>query len=73
MERAVNILKGILAAALDSDADEEVIADLRHAIMVLNKNLFHQKIKNIINRLAHTLRYSVGFIVLFADTSDISE
>lgn len=45
MERAVNILKGILAAALDSDADEEVIADLRHAIMVLNKNLFHQKIK----------------------------
>lgn len=45
MELAVNILKAELADALDSGADEELVADLRQAIMVLNKNLFHQKIK----------------------------
>jgi hypothetical protein len=44
MELAVNILKLELADALDSGEEGELVADLRQAIMVLNKNLFHQKI-----------------------------
>lgn len=44
METAVNILQWELQDAISAGASEEYVTDLRQAIMVLNKNLFHQKI-----------------------------
>ena len=44
METAVGILKWELQDAIGAGASDEYIQDVRQAIMVLNKNLFHQKI-----------------------------
>lgn len=45
MELAVKLLQFELADVLaHGDASDEEVAGLRQAIMVLNKNLFHQKI-----------------------------
>ncbi len=44
METAVNILKWELQDAIRAGATEEYVADLRSAIMLLNRNLFHLKI-----------------------------
>lgn len=44
MEFAVNILEFELQDAIAAGASEEYITGIRQAIMVLNKNLFHQKI-----------------------------
>jgi hypothetical protein len=44
MEIAVKILQWELQDALSAEAEQGYVDSLRHAIMVLNKNLFHQKI-----------------------------
>ncbi len=44
MDSAVNILKWELQDALAAGADKEYLYNLRRAIMIINKNLFHQKI-----------------------------
>lgn len=46
MQHAVDVLKWELQDALDGGdlSDQEVITGLRQGIMVLNANLFHQKI-----------------------------
>jgi len=44
VEHAVSILQWELRDAISLSASEEYVADLRGAIIVLNKNLFHQKI-----------------------------
>ncbi len=44
MQLSVDLLKWELQDAIDAGSSAEYIDDLRAAIMLLNRNLFHQKI-----------------------------
>lgn len=44
MKYSVDILVDELHTALKVGGNEEVVKDLRSSIMILNKNMFHQKI-----------------------------
>jgi hypothetical protein len=44
MYNALNILQWELQDALSAGATKAYVADLRRAIMLINANLFHQKI-----------------------------